>query len=117
MPGLSRSLAQRNGRYLQGGAGDRGPLVGRGRGMAENHVDQAEIDVELFGHHRGQRSARTRSEIDVAVEGLHTAFGKHGNEDVVVGLYVVGRDARLAWRRLGSLARRARYQQGAGAIE
>ena len=114
---LRRCLTQWHGRNLYRGAGDRRPLVGRGGGMAQHHLHGAHGQIELFSHNLGKRGANAGAQVHMPVKRQYLTLCQHRNENVIVRLLIVGSNARLAWSRLGRLARRAHDQKRTGLVE
>jgi hypothetical protein len=82
LPRRGSSLAQRLRRDLDGLAGDRRPLVGRARRIAQNHGHAVEGDIEFLGDDLAKRGADAGAEIDMAVEGGDPAIAADDDEDL-----------------------------------
>lgn len=81
-PGFGGGLAQRHGADLDAGAGDGRPLVRCATGVAEDHLDLLERDVQLFGDNLRQCRADAGTKVDVAAEGGDLAVRGNGDERV-----------------------------------
>lgn len=81
-PGFGGGLAQRHGADLDAGAGDGRPLVRCATGVAEDHLDLLERDVQLFGDDLRQCRADAGTKVDVAAEGGDLAVRGNGDERV-----------------------------------
>lgn len=53
---------------LDGRAGDGATLVGCAGGVAQNHIDTVQADVEFLGHDLRQRCAQASAQVHMAVQ-------------------------------------------------
>ncbi|CAB3959809.1 hypothetical protein LMG7053_06022 [Achromobacter ruhlandii] len=117
---LGGGAAQRGGRDLDAGAGDGGPLVGGGVGVAQHHFQSRHRHVQFLGHDLRQRGADAGAQVDVTVEGQRAPaarrglIGQHRHEDFGRVLHVIRDHARLPGRRTRRRGRGAHDQQRAG---
>ena len=74
------ALRKRDGRDLDGFAGDGRALIGDARGIAEHDDDARKGHVEFLGDDLSERGANAGAEIDMAVEGGDRTVGRDPDE-------------------------------------
>ncbi|MNJ55073.1 hypothetical protein D3C77_505470 [compost metagenome] len=77
---FSRSIAQGDGRDLDGRAGDGRALIGCALGVAEHHVHLLHVQVQFFGNNLRQRGTYAGSQVDVTIKGVDPIGGGDGDK-------------------------------------
>jgi hypothetical protein len=83
--GVLRPLRAAEPRRSETRAAGGAALVARGRGIAHQHLDLVESDIELLGHDLRDRDVEPLAHVHLAEEGVHPTVGQHRDPRVELG--------------------------------
>ena len=116
---LGRGVAQRLGAGLDAQGTRRTALVQRGRGVARDHADLVDRDVEFIGHDLGDGDFQALAQVDLAVEGADAAIARDRDPRIELLRHQrrSGRGASLRQRRSTDPRHRGANHQRARGLE